>query len=549
MGKRLEHPITQIPRLMLIATKQDLAKAVGVPAELLERRAYTKHKHLLYERRDFRKRDGSVRQISTPHWPLMNIQRKLVGLLEEIYTPSSRATGFIKMRGVKYNASLHLGKRLILNIDLKSFFSSVHFGRIRGRLMSRPYVLTNDIATTIASLCTLDGHLPIGAPTSPILANIVASHLDGELTSLAREHGCFYSRYADDITFSTNRRSLPKALVFFDDKEQKYVVGSTLSGTIQKTGFEINPRKTRLLDKGSSQEITGIVINRFPNVRREFLRNLRAALNAWEKYGRSAADREFKKRYNWRGADSLETNLRGRLEHLIHVRGPDDLLVWKLVQRFNALQDRQFSNISYERPQDERARLVGAVCRIESGHDEKMEFRQGSGIKLPNGLILTNHHNVDIEGEIAPDIEVFLTEDKQFSIRARVVRVDASKDVALLEPVDDEWRSAIISSSTELSFSAVQIGEQVKIAGFPSYILNDSCQLSNAEAVAFSTLEGIRYFRIDKMIVKGNSGGPIFNTDGQVIGIASRGIDTHEITNAAFNGCLELFRIEKFLRG
>tara|TARA_A100001391_G_scaffold118801_2_gene80609 strand:- start:197 stop:1630 length:1434 start_codon:yes stop_codon:yes gene_type:complete len=476
------------------------------------------------------------------------MQKRIADLLEDLFSPSSRATGYIKERGVKYNATLHLGKRLILNLDLKDFFPSINFGRIQGRLMAAPYKLNPAIATTIARLCTLDGKLPIGAPSSPILSNMICSHLDGLLTKIAREHGCFYSRYADDITFSTNRRSMPQSLVKLDEKSGRHVCGPQIKKAVIEAGFEVNEAKTRVLDRASRQEITGIVINEFPNVPRSFIREVRGALNAWEKYGLEAAEETFHERYNWRGSLSFETHLRGRIAHIIHVRGNDDLTVWRLVQRFNGLNERSASEIQYARPQNERDRLTASACRIETGDDTKMEYRQGTGIRLPNGLVLTNHHNLDIDGEIAPDIGVFLDDSSQTPIPMNVVRYDAAKDVALLEPQDEDWKAVIASTSSELSFSNTAIGDRVKVAGYPSYFVGDSCQLPPAEVVAFSKLEGIQYFRISGTIVKGNSGGPVFNSSGQVIGIASRGIDTHEVTNAAFNGCLELFRIEKFLK-
>ena len=544
----MEQSLTQIPTLYLVKTKDALAHSIGVPLELVDRRAFTAHPHLLYQKQVTKKRNGDQRIIYSPNWPLKNIQKQIAVLLEEIYTPSSRASGYVKGRGIKHNASLHLGKRILLNIDLKDFFPSIHFGRIRGRLMAAPYNLTDSVSTTIARLCTLDGTLPIGSPSSPILSNIVCSHLDGLLAKLGRENGCFYSRYADDITFSTNRRSLPSHLARLDNSTGRFVAGQALEDAVKSAGFLINSSKTRVLDKTSCQEVCGVTINEFVNVPRKFLRALRGALNAWEKYGRSESEKIFKEKYNWRGSDSFETHLRGRLTHLIHIRGTDDLVVWKLVQRFNTLQGRIGPDLKYEQPKSERARLVDSVCRIESGDDQEQIWLQGSGIKMPDGRILTNHHNVDIKGNIARDIELYLDENARVAIPLRVVKFDKSKDVAILEPVESSWKAAIAAGSAELSFSQCAIGDEVKVGGYPSYLVGDSCQIASGEVRAFSKIENITYFRISVPIVKGNSGGPVFNALGQVIGVASRGIDTHEISNASFNGCLELFKIEKFIQ-
>jgi RNA-directed DNA polymerase len=236
------------------------------------------------------KRSGGTRVIHAPYWPLLNIQRKLLALLEELYRPSPRVMGFVKGRGIRQNASMHLGKRLILNIDLENYFPSIHFGRVRGRLLAAPYSLTNDIATTIAKLCTLDEQLPIGAPTSPILANMVSSSLDGELTRLAREHGCFYSRYADDITISTNRRNFPPAIVAANPIGGVVELGAALTEAVTVCGFAINTQKSRVLAKTSRQEVCGVTINVRLNTNRRLLREVRAILHAWQKFGKSGAE-------------------------------------------------------------------------------------------------------------------------------------------------------------------------------------------------------------------------------------------------------------------
>ena len=156
-----------LPRLFLVRTKEQLARAIGVPVELIIRRAFEVNQVHLYSMMTKPKRSGGVRNIHAPHWPMLNIQTKLLGLLEEIYRPSSRVMGFVKGGGIKKNATFHVGKRLILNVDLADYFGTVHFGRVRGRLMSQPYGLTDDVATTIAKLCTLDGVLPTGAHSRP----------------------------------------------------------------------------------------------------------------------------------------------------------------------------------------------------------------------------------------------------------------------------------------------------------------------------------------------------------------------------------------------
>ncbi|MFM7372884.1 MAG: reverse transcriptase domain-containing protein, partial [Sphaerospermopsis kisseleviana] len=101
------------------------------------------------------------------------------------------------------NAKNHCNKKFVLNLDIKDFFPTITQQRIRGVMMSPPYNLPSQIATTISHICCYEGKLPQGAPTSPIISNIVCAKLDSELRLLAKQNKCFYTRYADDITFST----------------------------------------------------------------------------------------------------------------------------------------------------------------------------------------------------------------------------------------------------------------------------------------------------------------------------------------------------------
>ena len=149
-------------------TLADLAVLIGVPYSLLITRAFSANRHLLYSTITLRKRNGSARIIHAPNWPLAFMQRQIAALLSDLYRPSSRAHGFVKGRSIRTNASAHLGKRLILNIDIEDFFPTITFARIRGRLMSAPYSLSNQVATAIARLCTL-GREPInGIPSSVV---------------------------------------------------------------------------------------------------------------------------------------------------------------------------------------------------------------------------------------------------------------------------------------------------------------------------------------------------------------------------------------------
>ncbi len=496
------------------------------------------------------KRAGGFRLIYAPHWPLLNIQRKILELLEEVYHPSPRVMGFVKERGIKENASMHVGKRLILNIDLQDYFPSIHFGRVRGRLLAAPYNLTNDVATSIASLCTLHGELPIGAPTSPILANMVTSPLDGELTRLAREHGCFYTRYADDITLSTNRRNFPPGIVAAAGLGGGVELGPALTDAITGNGFVINERKTRVLTKNDRQEVCGITVNKRLNPNRRLLREVRGTLHAWHKFGRDQAEAVWEQQYNWREARSLERCLRGKLEHIIHIKGQNDPSVALLVSRFNELEGRELKSIEYEYTGNPRDRVVRSICLIESGSDQDQSWKQGSGFVASGGAVITNFHNIADGDNLFPKIEAIFPSRGDLRYEMEVVYSDHDRDVAVLRPKDAGWRPVFETLASPLSFSEPEIGMPVFVGGFPHYNVGDSCTIYSGEIVATTVEFGQRFFRVSQTIVKGNSGGPAFDSMGQVIGIATRGVDTHDVANVGYNGCIPLYTIDRlFLNG
>ena len=492
------------------------------------------------------KRGGGHRTIYAPHWPLKNIQNKIRLYLEGMYRPSPRVMGFVRGRGIRSNAALHVGKRLLLNIDLKEYFPSIHIGRIRGRLRAPPYSLTDDVATTIAKLCTLDGVLPIGAPSSPILANMVTSALDGALTTIARENGCFYTRYADDITFSTNRRSFPPAIVArAAAKASEIEIGNAVLEAISANGFQINPGKTRLMQKHDSQEVCGVICNERLNPRRNLLREVRGALNAWRKHGREAAEEVWQKKYNWREAISLERSLRGKIEHIIHIKGENDPSVALLVQRFNELPGRIYKGITYRFDGDRKENIARSIAVIEAGSDEKLVWNQGSGFAGPGGIIITNYHVISHDGEILENVEALFPYQGGIRHEMAVVFSDKDQDIAILRVKNTDWSSFFDTLACALSFREMSPGDAIWLGGYPSYTVGDGCSVLSGEVASISNQKGRRIFRISQTIVKGNSGGPVFDIHGQVVGIATWGVDTHDVANVNFNGCIPLHSVDR----
>ena len=175
-------------RFRSLESLADVANLLEIPPRYLRDILYRRGDRTQYRRFEIRKRSGGVRAIAAPPAALAVLQSKLNHALQLAYRQKRSAHGFIRGRSILTNADPHVGKRWVLNVDIKDFFPSINFGRVRGVLMARPYSMPAKAATIIAQLCTDDNQLPQGAPTSPILSNLVCAKLDGDLEALAKRH-------------------------------------------------------------------------------------------------------------------------------------------------------------------------------------------------------------------------------------------------------------------------------------------------------------------------------------------------------------------------
>jgi len=319
-------------------------RILGIPYSTLKEVVYPRPP---YKRFTIKKRNGTDRVIFEPRNRLKIIQQRTLKFLQDRSGPLKPAVhGFAPKRSILTNAQVHCSPKIhhVFNIDLEDFFPNISFYRVRGVLQKHPFNCSHQVATVIAHICTLDKMLPQGAPTSPLLSNLVCRSLDRDLTDLARRSLARYSRYADDITFSflVRKTSRLPAAICQVDEDGDLLIGTELHDTITKHNFRINPAKTRLSDRSRRMEVTGLTINRFPNVSRVFIDRIRGALHAWEKYGYNAAEKEWSERVAkaatgpyekkpWkrqvrRGRmPKLKNVLWGKLLYLRMVRGKDDL--------------------------------------------------------------------------------------------------------------------------------------------------------------------------------------------------------------------------------
>jgi RNA-directed DNA polymerase len=323
----------------------DIANLLEVSYDHLVYNIYLVEPEHRYKTFDIPKKSGGIRQISTPITAIKIIQKKLNQVLYAVYKIKPSVHGFVNGKNIVTNAQAHAKKRYVLNIDLKNFFPSVNFGRVRGMFIATPYSLPPDAATVLAQICCYNNQLPQGAPTSPIITNMICAKMDSQLQRLAKACKATYTRYADDITFSTTLPQFPNDLAYISTQEdrEKIFIGNRLLAIIHENGFEVNEQKIRLQAKGNHQEVTGLTTNLFPNVDRKYVRQIRAMLHAWAKFGLEAAENEYFDKYLLTSRSPLKERLkfqkvlRGKIEFIGMVKGKKDSIYQKFIKQYQLL--------------------------------------------------------------------------------------------------------------------------------------------------------------------------------------------------------------------
>ena len=291
-----------------------------------------------------RKKSRGLREIKAPCKQLDVILTCVNILLKSIYEPSDVAMGFTSGRSVLNNAQVHVGHNYVFNIDLKDFFPSIPQARVWKRLQLAPFNCPQEVANILAGLCcSFDEKvnanvLPQGSPTSPLLTNAICDKLDRRMKGVAKRFGLHYSRYADDMTFSSMHN------VYHEGSEFRLEIQRIIS----EQGFHLNEGKTRLQKTGSRQEVTGLTVNALANVSRKYLSDLRWILHVWEKEGYAKAYALFypkykhEKGYIKKGEPVMENVIGGKLNYLRMVRGENNPAYRKLQARYDSLQELVF---------------------------------------------------------------------------------------------------------------------------------------------------------------------------------------------------------------
>lgn len=264
-----------------ISTRNELADFLQISRKSLAYILYKNGIDAYYSSFDIPKKSGGFRQINAPKHHLKFAQKRLSFALwnhqntmrKEHNIKGNISHAFEKKKSIITNAEVHKNKKFVLNIDLTNFFGSFHFGRVVGFFSkNHDFKLPIEVATVIAQLACYNGCLPQGAPSSPVITNLIGQILDMRLIKLCKKYKLCYTRYADDLTFSTNNKPfINKYTDFYNHLLQE----------ISQLGFAINDKKTRFQLSNSRQEVTGLVVNEKVSVNRDYCKDTRAMAHSF----------------------------------------------------------------------------------------------------------------------------------------------------------------------------------------------------------------------------------------------------------------------------
>ena len=292
---------TRLDKLKSCNSKPDLARLLGIDPVFMTRVIYIRNTDNLYSQFTIKKKNGSDRHISAPDPELKEIQSRLSDLLQDCLNnirenskeDNNFSHGFERNRSIITNAEKHKSKKWVLNIDLSNFFDEFNFGRVRGYfLKNKNFSLNTELSTLIAKIACHQDKLPQGSPCSPVITNLILVSLDRRLSNLCNRVGCTYTRYADEITISTNKKEFPRNIIK-SHNENSIDLNKKFLKEIISSGFQINLNKLRLFDRKCRQEVTGLTVNRFVNVDNKYAKKIRAmAHSLFTKGGYTLTDKK-----------------------------------------------------------------------------------------------------------------------------------------------------------------------------------------------------------------------------------------------------------------
>lgn len=532
---------------------ESLALLMGTTQDTLLGLLYPQNK-INYVTFSIPKKNGDVRTIHAPKNHLKHLQKLLATHLLQSHTAKSCTHGFVENKSIKTNAQLHVGKEYVFNIDLKDFFQTIHFGRVKRLFMSYPFNAPENVATVVAHLCCFNGHLAQGAPTSPIISNMIALKLDGQLLSIASKNQCHYTRYVDDLTFSftCKKHRLPKDIVKISNDDE-ITPGDTLSNIILKNGFTVNPEKTRLKHRSQRQVVAGVIVNEFTNLPRAHIRLTGSLIYALEKFGPILAEVKYVEglsetqqltpyqldKIKKSNGEFFKTVVKGRLDFLKMIRGKSDPIYRKLAYRFSKAVGKEDKNLM-KSAQDILGESVFVV-------EEMMGESQGTAFLLDGAGIVTNYHVIGgISQELAPECVSFITNETiSRTLSAQLIYSCKERDLAIFYP--DQDFDTIRPLKIRKKDGLTRVLDPILSMGYPNHSVGALPYFNTGKVVQQRNVLGRNYWLVDIPLLKGNSGGPIFNKSMEVIGIATIGTSKNDLASI-LHGFLPVEKLKEIIK-
>jgi RNA-directed DNA polymerase len=278
-----------------------------------------------------KKRNGDLRKIIAPINCYKMFLISLNKILIKYYNPPKCVHGFIFNKNILTNAKKHLNKFKILKLDLQNFFPSISIKRVKALFVDNSILLSENEADLLSRICTYEEELPQGFPTSPIISNMICFELDRKLSKIAAKNNFIYSRYADDLTFSTN------------DKDIANNVKNEIINTVESEDFNIKHEKTKFKGKHRRQLITGIIVNEKLSVKKSYKKKIRAILHNWEISGIQYSKIKYLTKYFINDKKNLMKflhSLKGKIEFIGFVQGRTNSEFLRLLNKYHFLCDR-----------------------------------------------------------------------------------------------------------------------------------------------------------------------------------------------------------------
>lgn len=522
-------------QFLAIRTNRDLANYLDIPLAQLTFFAYSNV--VFYTSFSIPKSNGSQnRTISAPAPKLKLIQRTLADTLSAIYDPPDAVHGFLEGRSIASNAKQHVKKRTIVKIDLADFFPSISSSRIRGLFKNKPFHFNDEVANTLTNLVCHNGELPQGAPTSPVISNMICRRMDCALMQFARQNRLKYTRYADDLAFSSTSKRAIYAVVSFDNVDD-IRINQNLRRIISSNGFTINDSKTGVFSKGTRQVVTGIVVNEKCNFRREDYRYLRTLFHNWGCYGAETAAKKYvasEKGKRHRAVFFSDDNDFFEAKFIAHIHGL--LSYYLMIARENERHSRPLQRLWTSFYDVSKAPVPEMLPeRMVFQLDSLAQFRQigssvyedygerGTCFLVDKGFLISARHC--IKSQNYEQINAHYTDGSILNVLdGNNVNIEMSYDRIIEDSPVYDW--VVLPTHNDLArlpglssdpFYQVQEGESVFVYGYA----DGKRQLRKVEAkVADISQDEVH---VDRAFIEGMSGGPVLNTRGDVIGLVTKG--------------------------